>query len=400
MARFFDDENDDLQEIIEGETLFSKPQRLVEGINLKELFSGKDVLFQFKEQYDDYMCDDFNVSCDTDEAEDLKKPKTHAELRKRGGPDPKLSFKEISSSMTCLDPNGYVKKEIITPGSGPPPSDYCRVTVDYSFYKEHDQESFDSTYLRGKPARLCLSIGEIIPGLELAIRSMKRNENSRFLIKWEAAFGRQGCPPRIGKECDILADVTLLDYVDFAGNYDKNALTEAELSSVTFEQSLKDAKNYHCLGNEEFSLGRIKCAIKSYRKAIRSLDEMRLANQEEEEKMLALKVKCLVNLAVCYNKIQRCEHACVACRDALSIEPNNVKATFQYGKANLTLSNFNEAEKWLMEALRLKPDDEDIKKTIKKLDEKVKAAKVEDTVFCRKAFSKLSCDSKKTEDEK
>lgn len=95
--------------------------------------------------------------------------------------------------------NSILLFQIISEGTGPVVSQQSRVTVDYSFYKEHDEESFDSTYLRGKPDKLRLGLGEMIPGLEVAIRSMKKNESSRFLIKWEVAFGKQGCPPRIGR---------------------------------------------------------------------------------------------------------------------------------------------------------------------------------------------------------
>ena len=39
--------------------------------------------------------------------------------------------------------------------------------------------------------------GEVIPGLEVAVKSMKRTERSQFLVSSEYGFGKLGCPPRI-----------------------------------------------------------------------------------------------------------------------------------------------------------------------------------------------------------
>lgn len=69
-----------------------------------------DVLFQFNEQYEDYLCDDFNVGCDMNDFDDVPDP--NAKEKKREVPNLKLTFKELSSSMVNVDPDGYVKKEV------------------------------------------------------------------------------------------------------------------------------------------------------------------------------------------------------------------------------------------------------------------------------------------------
>ena len=42
-----------------------------------------------------------------------------------------------------------------------------------------------------------VSTEEVIPGWEVAVKSMRRNERSQFLIAPDYAFGPMGCPPRI-----------------------------------------------------------------------------------------------------------------------------------------------------------------------------------------------------------
>ena len=107
--------------------------------------------------------------------------------------------------------------------------------VHYNGYLEYADEPFDSTRLRGRQqqftlgkGRLLLSLqhlsqcvcvcvccaGEVIAGLEVAVRSMRRNERSQFLISSNYAFGKMGCPPRIPpnatSECRLKSQVRLL----------------------------------------------------------------------------------------------------------------------------------------------------------------------------------------------
>lgn len=95
--------------------------------------------------------------------------------------------------------------QIITPGVGGDLPEYAKVVVDYEFYKEHDQIPFDSTFLRGrkqsfiiKPLNSEEGVNiDVIFGLFIAVRSMKKRETSKFIIKWQAAFGEKGTPPRV-----------------------------------------------------------------------------------------------------------------------------------------------------------------------------------------------------------
>lgn len=71
------------------------------------------------------------------------------------------------------------------------------VYVHYAAYVELAEYPFDVTRLRHKkPLRLKLGTQEIIPGLEIAIRSMKKQEKAKFLIHPDVAY-KEGAPPRI-----------------------------------------------------------------------------------------------------------------------------------------------------------------------------------------------------------
>lgn len=50
----------------------------------------------------------------------------------------------------------------------------------------------------------CLEDSGLLPGVEIAIRSMSIGEHSRFLIHHSLMYGELGCPPDIPKKAMCL----------------------------------------------------------------------------------------------------------------------------------------------------------------------------------------------------
>jgi len=92
--------------------------------------------------------------------------------------------------------DNFVILQLIQEGYGCPVPENAVVTFHYNGYVEYNDEPFDSTWLRGYPKVWHISQG-FIPGLCVAIASMKKGETSKFLIHPDMAFKRMGCPPRI-----------------------------------------------------------------------------------------------------------------------------------------------------------------------------------------------------------
>lgn len=74
------------------------------------------------------------------------------------------------------------------------------VTVHYCFFLELQDDPFDSTRLRGRPARFRLDTGSVLEGLEVAVKSMNKKEKAEFLISPDYAYGDLGCHPRSAKQ--------------------------------------------------------------------------------------------------------------------------------------------------------------------------------------------------------
>lgn len=74
------------------------------------------------------------------------------------------------------------------------------VFVHYIAYIENNKTPFDSTYGRlKKPEKIKLGVGAVYEGFEMAVKSMKKDEISLFLIHPDLAFKSMGVPPRIPK---------------------------------------------------------------------------------------------------------------------------------------------------------------------------------------------------------
>ncbi len=56
--------------------------------------------------------------------------------------------------------------------------------------------------------------GEAIPGLDEAVGTMRRNEQSQFIFSPDWAFGDLGCPPRIPPKAYVYFKIDLIDWID------------------------------------------------------------------------------------------------------------------------------------------------------------------------------------------
>ena len=150
----------------------------------------------------------------------------------------------------------FLKRE----GAGQIISEDAQVSVRYIAYFEHQDEPFDASYRRGPaPDVFQLGQGTIIPGLEVALRSMKKHEISVFLIKPEYAYGIMGVPPRIPPNQEALFVVHLTDYVDneTGDNFSKLSTEEKKLFCNIQNYVSKIILNAF----ENFRKGKIKQAI-------------------------------------------------------------------------------------------------------------------------------------------
>ena len=120
----------------------------------------------------------------------------------------KMDTPAIVTTASCLQ---YEEIEV---GTGTAPKTGQIVTVNYTG-KLTDSTIFDSNVLpkfgHVKPFQFSIGVGEVIPGWDEGVLSMKVGGKRRLIIPYQLGYGEDGMPPIIPREATLIFDVELLD---------------------------------------------------------------------------------------------------------------------------------------------------------------------------------------------
>lgn len=297
----------------------------------------------------------------------------------------KSPFEKMMKKMVPLVENEIFKKEL-KKGSGKELPNKAFVTIHYNAYLEYSDEPFDSSRLRGTPLRFVLGENRVIEGLDIGVASMKKGEVSRFLIKSTFAYGEMGCPPRIPPNATIMYEIELLSFVDSAAAVKYEKLTPEEKNQCSFSEMVNVIKAELDAGNDYFKRSNHYKALNKYKKAIRTMENIHAANEEEDNQRNEYLLKLYLNSSLCYILQNQYKSAISNARNALRIDNNNTKANFRCGKALRLLGDFSEAKRYLQKAMRREPQNIEIKNELKILAEKEAKYLAFEKKFCKGIF--------------
>ncbi|XP_041970469.1 inactive peptidyl-prolyl cis-trans isomerase shutdown-like isoform X1 [Aricia agestis] len=313
-------------------------------LDLRELFTTGSVL-EINEEYDN---GEHRI-----ETED-----THEKKIDIFG-EPVTSLEDLVKQLTPVDEDEYVKKKIMEEGGGLPLHNGCTVSVIYSAYFEGSSEPFDVNC--GKPLVVNLDDSGLLPGLEIAVKSMLVGEVAVFVLSYQVMYGELGVPPRIKPKADCIFYIKLIKSLvtpeEGPINFSEQNIFQRVRAEVTtlFKSGLvlHKARNY-------------SVAAQLFRKGVALLHKCRLADEEEEKIQQKSLLRLYLNLAVCYNKLKQPLKACISCNELNRLNGlwNNGKALYQNGMALRMIGQFDAASKRLQRALKLNPDNSKIQEEI------------------------------------
>ncbi|KAK7075718.1 Inactive peptidyl-prolyl cis-trans isomerase fkbp6, partial [Halocaridina rubra] len=309
-------------------------------------------------------------------------------------------FEKLARHMEDISGDGGVFKKLVWPGSGGDIPKSATITFHYNAFLEDTDEPFDSTYLRNKPEKKRLD--ECLPGLAIALETMRIGETSRFLVKPRYAYGEIGCPPRIPGNETIFFHISVVNFLDAALADAFDNLEGEKQQGATFPEKLEAARGFHRKGNDLVKEGNLLAAKNSYLRAAWIMEDARLQNEEEEIERGLVLLKVRSNLAQVYLDLHDPGKACNQCKLGISVRGVQcdeilAKLYYRFGKAKTLLSKYDEALKEFQKAQRLKPNNADIKKALKTLLIKKATYEEQEKFFMKKMFnfkqSKLNDDS-------
>lgn len=270
---------------------------------------------------------------------------------------------------------GGIWKEIIHNGIGQKPTIGASVRLHYYAYFEHRDEPFDTSFKRRRAFEFHVGKCEVLPGIDLAISTMQKRERAKFIISSDLLYGELGCAPHIPESSWCLYIIELLStnepsIVKLDNHLTIKTITPKKQPIDDFAKRIRLAQTLRNTGNEQYANGQLDRAIRSYNKARQLIhNRVTLIDGKDEEQYHQLLLKLHLNSAQCYLRLDDFEKCLHACRDALVIEPNNLKALFRASISLRSLNQLEQAEKYLSKALIIDPQNRDLLNEVTKLRE-------------------------------
>ena len=219
---------------------------------------------------------------------------------------------------------------------------------------------------------------------------MRKGEKAEILIDYPYAMGEFGCPPRIPGKAQILAKVELIDYTE-ESQADSIIGMEREdrKKKFSFDELEKIAQLENSNGNHSTKEKDYSLALKCYERGKKLMEDIHLANEDEEIRCQKLLKKLLLNIAHCAIKLQRPKKACIVCREALKIE-ESAKAYYRFGVAKRQLGDYVAAKDLLLKAQRKEPQSASISEELMRLEDYLMHDRKMEEAMCRNMFKDVT----------
>ncbi|KAF2075249.1 hypothetical protein CYY_003467 [Polysphondylium violaceum] len=145
-------------------------------------------------------------------------------------------------------------------------------------------------------------------------------------------------------------------------------------------QHLKAGEEIKNTGNDFFKKSDFNTAIQFYKKALRYLDCC-----SKIDGLVDTQFTCYNNMSLCYLKINKANEALEACKQALSIKPDDAKALFRRAKAKALLKEYDDAIADFKLVLEKDPSNKEASVEIQKVEKVLREYNQKQS----KAFSKM-----------
>ncbi|KGN57238.1 70 kDa peptidyl-prolyl isomerase [Cucumis sativus] len=224
---------------------------------------------------------------------------------------------------------------------------------------------------------------QVIEGLDLAVRKMKKGEIALVTIHPQYAFGSSDSSQDLAvvpANSTVYYEVELVSFVKEKESWDLNKA----------EEKIEAAGKKKEEGNVLFKAGKYERASRRYEKAVRYIEYDTSFSDEEKQQSKALKISCNLNNAACKLKVKDYKQAEKLCTKVLELDSRNVKALYRRAQAYIQLVDLDLAERDIKKALEIDPDNRDVKIEYRQLEDKVREYNKRDAQFYGNIFAKMN----------
>lgn len=165
---------------------------------------------------------------------------------------------------------------------------------------------------------------------------------------------------------------------------------ERETWQLNEDEKLKSVDDYRIKGNDLFKQEKVDEAEEMYSMALGVLEQLMLREKPKDEEWLVLaklKVPLLLNYAQCKLLRKDFYRAIECCTEALSYDPDNLKALYRRGKGHVGAWNPELAQEDFLRCISVDPSLKSaITKEINALKDKIKSLEDKDKSNFKKMF--------------
>jgi FK506-binding protein 4/5 len=249
-------------------------------------------------------------------------------------------------------------------------------SVHYIARYASDGEEYDNTYKRNKPEEFLVGSNQVIPGIDIAIRSMTKQETSKFILsnKYTHKVNNRKSHFQFRTNESLEYEIQLIDWRN-------NEPIENEWI-MGLDEKLRIGRNLKEDGNIYFKEEKYNKSYRLYKRAVKTLKRTKSNNSttdtshnEQIAELNSLKITCLLNMAACCLKLNRYNDTITYCTEILTdytsdfTKDQRLKALYRRGQANLANSEFEAARSDLEQAKQLAPDNKPVLAELKKLQQ-------------------------------
>ncbi|XP_006633816.1 peptidyl-prolyl cis-trans isomerase FKBP4 [Lepisosteus oculatus] len=285
------------------------------------------------------------------------------------------------------DEDGGIIRRIATKGEG-----YSKAnegaTVEVSLEGTFEGRVFDQRELKFE-----IGDGEslgIPPGVEKALQSMEKGEESLITLSPKYGFGTAGNSQfNIPPDAMLNYKIKLISFEKAKESWEMNTDEKLEQSVIVKEK-----------GTQYFKEGKYKQASVQYKKIVSWLEHESGLSEEYENKAKALRLAAHLNLAMCYLKVQEHSQAVENCNKALELDSSNEKALFRRGEALFAMKEFEQARDDFQKVVQLYPSNKAAKTQVVVCQRQIKEQHEKDKRLYANMFQKFAERDAKKEAEK
>lgn len=313
------------------------------------------------------------------------------------------SFDELKQTMTQI-PNNKIFKRIINEGNGEVLGRRkCHIQWSYSTFFENEKNSYDSSFLGSTSVKSTPS-DEILQGIFFALETMRKGEESHFIIDHTLMYGTHGIITgriKIKPKADVLLIVKLIDFHEIGSEAACEQLSNDELRQFRL---VKEKAIEMQLKASDFSRKHLYShAIRVNLEIIQRILFCDIENEDEIDDKTKLLADIYAKLIDCYIKVEDYKRAHSMVNDLRKISDVDqnvnvlVNESIALGKID---DDYKRSIELLRKAQKIDPHNERVNNVLADMQKAHDKYQKDTKSFFQKAFQSKPQPRAKASDEK